>query len=151
MKASRWCARMLLTAAFAMVIETACSSSPPPAPKNVTEYEGKGVVMLFHMRSGITFVTSHYAVTDSSVVIQEIRREPQYYIAHPHDDQVLNPPPKEIQPPVELKFDEIKVVEKWEPRSLKQGTTLGTGVIVGVIVLSTAVVVYLLGRGLSDD
>ena len=145
----KWGARALLVAAFMMLIETACSQSPPPStspqPQSVKEglaaYEGKGVVVRFHTTEGVTYVTTKFASTDSSVVINEILRDPQYFSAFEaqlYGKEELTPPPADVKAPVEIPMRDIYRMDRWEPRSVSSDSTKGmlivSAIIVGLVV-----------------
>ena len=148
----RWGARCLLVACAMLLIETACSHAPPPPTRaEIQTYEGTGTVVRFHTISGTTLVTSRYATTDSTIVIDSILRDPKYYRpteAKLHE-QELKPPPKETAFPLEVPLTQIKFIEKWEPRSVKADMAIGGAVVIVVIVAIAVFAAYYFGKALE--
>ncbi|HET6348796.1 MAG TPA: hypothetical protein VFH88_06890 [Candidatus Krumholzibacteria bacterium] len=157
----KWGARALLVAAFMMLIETACSQSPPPStspqPQSVKEglaaYEGKGVVVRFHTTDGVTYVTTKFASTDSSVVINEILRDPQYFSAFEaklYGKDQLTPPPADVKAPVEIPIREIYRMDRWEPRSVSSDMQKGA-LVLGAIVVGIAIALAVIIHNIHKD
>lgn len=146
---ARWIscgARALLMAALAMVLETSCSHAPPRFDPR--EYEGQDVVVRFHATDGTTYVTSRYAVTDSSVVITQVLRDPKYYFPSEAKlyKQTLTPPPGDLVLPFELNLSKIDTMDRWEPRSAGKDLAIGGVMLAGIIVVAAAFAVYLLAK-----
>lgn len=128
---------------MATVFETSCSHAPPPDVRlEARNHEGKDVVVRFHSTDGITYVTSSYAVTDSSIVMRNILREPKYYAPTEAKlyDQTLTPAPEDITLPVEVSMTSIKSMDTWQPRSAAKDVGLGVLVIIGLTVVAVIVV-----------
>jgi hypothetical protein len=151
----RWGAHVLLLASFLMVIQTACSHAPQPAPLDPRNYPGDGVVVRFHTTDGVTYVTSSYAVTDSSIVIREILRDPKYYV--PFDaklfDQTLHAPPKDLALPTDLPMSRIQFMDRWEARSVSRDVTEGTLIVVGIVTAAVVALIIAINKagGIGGD
>ena len=140
-------ARMLLVAALAMLVETSCSHSPPPDVRlEARTHEGTNAVVRFHTDDHITYVTSSYAVTDSSVVIRNILREPRYYAPAEAKlyDQTLTPAPRDVTLPFELPLTRITSVDTWQPRSVGKDVGVAALVIVGIVAVALVTVLELM-------
>ena len=127
---------MLLLAAMSMVLQAACSHAPHPGPNiNPRDYEGEGVVVRFHTTDNITYVTSSYAVTDSSIVIRNILRDTKYY--NPLEMELNEPAPTApaagIALPIDLPIKNIRYMDRWEPIAISENKTKGTLVVVGIV------------------
>jgi hypothetical protein len=135
-------ARTLLVASFIMVLEMACSHAPPPPDPRIESrnHEGKGVVVRFHTTDRVTFVTSSYTTTDSSVVINQVLRHTKYYAPKEAKlyEQTLTAPSRDLVFPVEIRFDEIKSMDTWEPRSVSADVAKGMA---GMVVIVAAMVI----------
>jgi hypothetical protein len=150
---TRWTrigARVLLVAALAMVLETACSQAPPPNPSaevhdTAKHFESKHAAARFHLVDGTTYVTSNYAVEDSFVVINQILRDPKYYEPTSYDKPHSTPPPANVTVPVRIPMREISSVEKWEPVVLsndsKKGLFIVGGILVGLVAALAIVII----------
>src|SRR5512139_2380813 len=127
----RWSARLLLLAATTMVLQPACSHAPPPGSHvDPRDYEGGGVVVRFHTDT-VTYVTSSYAVTDSSVVIRNILRDAKYYnpLEEELHEQPPAPPATDVALPVEVPMKSIRYMDRWEPIAISENKTKGTLVV----------------------
>lgn len=102
---------------------------------NPRDYEGEGVVVRFHTTAGITYVTSSYAVTDSSLVIRNILRDSKYYDPNEADlhEETPTPPPTDIVLPVEVPMRNIRYMDRWEPLAISENKTKGTLLVVGIV------------------
>lgn len=104
----------MLIAAFAMVIETACSQAPAPN----TTGEHRDVVTKIHTVDGTLYVTSNYVVTESGVVIRELLRDDRYYPNSDephlfHEFEAMKRPPADVMAPVRIPADQVKSIEPW--------------------------------------
>ena len=128
-----------------MIIETSCSHAPhsggpwqpSPTPRDhIAMYEGKDTVVIFRTSGGTTFATSHYALMDSIVVINNVLRDSKYYRptgARLYDHQASTPPPKDMIFPAEVPVDQIYAAEKWELRSAGADLAIGLLIVGGLI------------------
>jgi hypothetical protein len=141
---------VLLVAALAMVLETACSQAPPPNPdaevhNTAKHFQSKHTAALFHLVNGTTYATSNYAVQDSFVVINQILRDSKYYEPTSYDKANATPPPANATVPVKIPMREIASVEKWEPVVLsndsKKGLFIVGGILVGLIAALAIVII----------
>lgn len=126
---------MLLLAAMSMVLQPACSRAPAPGSTiDPRDYEGEGVIVRFHTDT-TTYVTSSYAVTDSSVVIRNILRDTKYYnpLEKELHEQPPTPPPTGAALPIEVPMKSIRYMDRWEPLVISENKTKGTWVVVGIV------------------
>jgi hypothetical protein len=137
---------MLIVAAMAMIIETSWSHAPPRRDVRLEakQYQEQNVVVRFHTTDGITYVTSSYAVTDSSIVVRNILRETKYYAPTEAElyNQLLTPAPEDILLPAELPITRIKSMDQWQPRSAGRDVGEGMLVIVGIVAVAIIVVLH---------
>lgn len=131
---------MLLVASIAMLMQSACSNSPPPA----TSTESGKVITKIHTRDGTLYVTSRYAVTDSFVVIEELLRDRKYYPDEaPHlynHPEAVKAPPANLDFPVMLPLRQVDRIEPWkDSHKTSNGVLAGFGIglliFVGVLIL----------------
>ena len=140
----------LLAAAFAMVVETACSSAP--APQAQAESSGQ-VVTKIHTIDGTLYVTNHYTVTDSTVVIEEVLRGKQYYPDSDEPHLYNHPdtgkePPADIKTPIVIPVKQVDRIEPWrQPHKTYDRLLIGVALVVGVVIAVMALYVGVLPEG----
>jgi hypothetical protein len=139
-----------------MLTESACSHAPPPATRaeiesTIKSHEGSAAVVRFHTTRGTAIVTSDYSSTDSTVVVASILWDSKYY--RPTEaklyEQELKRLPKETALPLEIPFNEIKFVDTWAPRSVKNDMAVGGGIVVVALVAIYAVALYFFSKALG--
>jgi hypothetical protein len=148
--------RLLLVAASAMVLNTACSHAPGPgsAPEPAPASPGR-IMARVYTTDGTLYVTSRYNVTDSCVVIEEILRGDEFY-ADPNEAHLYQKPdsakepPADLTPPVSIPLDQVRRIEPaLVASSAKEGQSgwlLPAGLILG-IALTLVSVIALSGWG----
>src|SRR5678816_417062 len=131
----RWSVGVMLIAALAMVIETACSQAPAPN----TTGEHKDVVTKITTVDGTLYVTSRYAVTETHVVIRELLRDDRYY-PNPdephlfHAPEAMKKPPADVTVPMRIPMDQVQSIEPWQPKHTTRNAILivtGIALVVG--------------------
>lgn len=140
-------AKLLLFAALAMVIEPACSNSPPPG----TSPEPGKVITKVHTTDGTLYVTSRYAVTDSFVVIEEILRGEKYYPdpseAHLYKKpEATKQPAKDLVLPLRIPAKQVELIEPW-----KAAHHTRDGIIVGAVILGGLVAALVMAAASVDN
>jgi uncharacterized protein YjeT (DUF2065 family) len=151
---SRWSARLLLAVALVMVLESACSQAPPPpssADVRTMSERSHGTIVRFHTTSGITYVTSQYTATDSTVVVNSLLRDPKYY--RPTEAQLygkgeLQPPPKDTILPVTVPINQIRSMDEWQSRSV--ASDVGSGLVLVGLIVVTVVAAFLYALSQAD-
>ena len=128
-RAIRWRASVLLTAAAALIIETSCSGTPPPqsAPQPTSSpseirsrlvlYAQDKAVVRIHTDDGTIIPTANYSLTDSTVVITDIRRGrdylPELSEAHLFGEHQAKELPDSVVLPLRVPINRIVALQRW--------------------------------------
>ena len=123
----RWSVGVMLIAALAMVIETACSQAPAPN----TTGEHKDVVTKIHTTDGMLYVTDRYAVTETHVVIRELLTDDRYYPTSDephlfHKPDQFKRPAADITLPVRIPAAQVLSIEPFNAKHTTRNALLVT-------------------------
>ena len=133
MKTSRWCAGVLLAAAFAMVMETSCSQAPPPTTGSPEPKPG--TLTKIYTVDHTLYIASRYAVADSFVVIQELVRDRKYYPYESGPHLYNRPPDYKMTPancdlPIMIPLKQVYAIGPW-----RESHETRNGVVAGIVIL----------------
>ncbi len=127
-RAIHWRASVSLTVAAALLIETACSGTPPPPAPQLTSspseirsrlvlYARDNAVIRLHLDDGTVIPTGHYLLTDSTVVVDDVLHGrdymPELNVAHLFSKQHTKELPDSVALPMNVPLDRIVALQSW--------------------------------------